>query len=307
MVPQAGLITQTHNRFYRVWIQNTEALCLPKGELKRQPDPEYRLPVIGDQVDIQLTSERRRGIDGYILGIHPRTNALIRGVNHGATTRRVMAANLETVAVVTSAAEPATDWNVVDRYLVACHFQELHALLVVNKSDLGLTSDHLEEIANFRAMGFDVVCVSARGDQGRDALHASLGPGIALFTGPSGVGKSTLINWLIPDARLLTGEVTARHGYGKHTTTSSRLVRRKGDAWVADSPGIREFFPPLVPSDQVRFGFTEIAFWQRECRFSSCLHLDEPQCAVREAVRRGDIHPRRYASYAFLVQETSSV
>ena len=137
-------------------------------------------------------------------------------------------------------------------------------------------------------------------------LKAVLENGISLFAGTSGVGKSSLINWLVPKANLLTGPVNERRGTGRHTTTYSVLIPIKGGGYLADSPGLRDFFPPHIAADEVRFGYVEMRDLQRECKFTSCLHLEEPGCHVKEAVRSGDMASFRYHNYKPIVADMQS-
>ena len=297
-----GIITQTHNRFYKVTGPEVTWLCNPKGSFKARRD-EYRLPVIGDQVEVSLLKKKKQGIDGYITQIKPRQNRLIRADLEG-HKERVMAANLDRILVVAAFAKPGLDFALIDRYLLTCLLARIPCGLVINKVELddGFEQEQLEI---YRKLEIPILLTSAKTGQGLDALKEWVGSGISYLTGTSGVGKSTLINCLVPEADLTTGEVDPRRGRGRHTTTNSTLVPLD-EGYLVDSPGLRDFYPPKVRPEEVRFGFVEIERVQSGCRFTSCLHDTEPGCAVLDAVEEGIIDVDRYKSYLFLLSEMQS-
>ncbi|CAM2009224.1 ribosome small subunit-dependent GTPase A [Acanthopleuribacter pedis] len=298
-----GLVVKTHNRFYEIKADDDIFLCSPKGSFKRKAEPEYRLPVVGDQVEIELLKERQRGVDGYIVEIDYRRNRLKRALVDK-RRERVMAANLDRILIVSACVKPGIDWGFIDRYLLTCALADIPCSILLNKIDLDEQQGEDKFIDIYRALDYPMLKTSVKGNIGLDTLRDWTAEGISLFTGASGVGKSSLINCLAPRANLATGEVDARKGTGKHTTTTSALVRMEaGKGWLADSPGLRDFAPPPVEPDQVRFGYREIAQVQKECRFSTCLHDAEPGCAVREAVAAGTISNHRYRSYLAVFQE----
>ncbi len=298
-----GLVIKTHNRFYEIKAGDEVFLCSPKGSFKRKAEPEYRLPVVGDQVDLELLAKRQRGVDGYIVAIDYRRNRLKRALVDK-RKERVMAANLDRILVVSACVKPGVDWGFIDRYLLTCELADIPCSILLNKVDLDPNHGEDNFIDIYRSLDYPMLKTSVKSAIGLDTLKAMTADGISLFTGASGVGKSSLINQLAPQANLATGEVDARKGTGKHTTTFSALVPMEhGQAWLADSPGLRDFAPPPVEPDQVRFGYREIAQAQKDCRFSTCLHNAEPGCAVRAAVSDGSISNHRYRSYLAVVQE----
>jgi len=297
-----GLVVVTHNRFYQVKTPRHIYLCAPKGNFKRASAAEYRLPVIGDQVRLELLASKREGVDGYITEILPRRNQLIRADVDG-RKERIMAANLDRILITSAVCKPGVDPALIDRYLLTCDLAEIPCCILINKIDLGADWVNDAELAVYRELDIPILFLSVRSGEGLDELRQMVAHGISYLTGTSGVGKSTIINALVPGAELTTGEVDPRQGKGRHTTTNSTLVELFPDSFLVDSPGLRDFYPPPVEPEQVRFGFREIAAIQADCRFSSCLHDGEPGCAIAKAVKARDISLRRYKSYLFLMGE----
>jgi len=289
---------------YRVRVGEHRLLCQPKGDIRRNSNPDYHLPVVGDRVDISRKKQKGRGgIEGLITKIHGRDNQFARAVPGRPDRKRIMAANLDRVFVVSSFQKPGLNWGMVDRYLVYCELHRIQPVIVLNKSDLAGDLKDYPLVDYYRELGYDLLTVSAKYDADLAAMLEYAGSGISLLTGSSGVGKSSLINALCPKALLTVGSVSDKDGLGKHTTTNSMLIPLGKNGYLADSPGIREFQPPPQPIEDVRFGFREFIQVQAHCPFSNCLHHKEPGCAVRAAVKEGRIHPQRYHSYVALIQE----
>ena len=217
----------------------------------------------------------------------------------------VLAANVGCIVVV-CAAEPATDWFLVDRYLATAGLMQCRAILVDNKSDLTEpepAGDRAHELAEYRKLDYTCLRVSAQTGAGIDALLAELADTTAILVGQSGVGKSSLINHLIPNADILVGELSAASAEGTHTTTASAMHGLPGGGRLIDTPGVRDFIPAISEARRVQFGFPEISALVGQCRFSDCRHLREPNCAVKQAVESGQISARRFETYRRLVRE----
>jgi ribosome biogenesis GTPase len=253
--------------------------------------------VAGGEVNLRLAP----GDDEWtVTERRPRRNVLCRSDSRGRSES--LAANLDQLGVVV-APRPACDPFVVDRYIAGARYAGIDALLIVNKLDLPADAGELSFVEPFRALGMPVVPVSAHSGAGLQALIDRLTGRRSLLAGQSGVGKSSLLNALAGEAVRATGGLSQGSGEGRHTTVSLAILRTPWGE-IADSPGVRDYAPPVVPLKEVQLGFDEIASRAHECRFLDCLHLREPQCAVQAAVDSGAIDPRRYESYRRLLNLT---
>lgn len=250
----------------------------------------------GDRV--HFSRERLR-----IIEILPRSSALSRPDPHNARIERVIAANIDLVANVVSVKMPALSPGLIDRYLIAIEKSGAEPLICVNKADLIDAPDLIDEqLWPYRELGVCVVLCSAATGYGMAELAARLAGRTCVFTGHSGVGKSSLLNALAPGLDIATGAISTVHEKGRHTTTGSKLYQLPGGGVIIDTPGIREFGLWSVTPGQVRQYFREFDAVAKSCAFSDCSHTHEPQCAVIPAVEAGRISRARYASYRRLIQ-----
>lgn len=214
-----------------------------------------------------------------------------------------LAANL-TRLVVVLAAEPEPDFFIADRYLCAAEMMGAEAQVLWNKTDIAM--DRPAALSLYEQLGYSVIDTSATEGAGIDQLTADLSSGIAMLVGQSGVGKSSLINMLIKDAEVATGELSESSKEGRHTTTASFMHTLPGGGRLVDSPGVREFAPVIADPASVQTGFRELVRFAPDCRFSNCQHLREPNCAVKAAVAEQQIDERRYESYKRLRNQAES-
>lgn len=255
---------------------------------------------VGDRV--RFDAER-----GLLLDVEPRATLLERlrpagGRRHHGGRRQVIAANMERLAIVAAASEPAFVSGAVDRFLLAAAAGGLESILVVNKVDLLAGRPLPEEIQAYSAI-VPVLAVSARIGTGLDELLRVMSGSRTVLAGHSGVGKSSLLNALEPELRLETGAVSPKDGKGRHTTSRALWCRLPGDAVVVDTPGVREI--ATGPVDPALLGevYPDIAACAEECRFRDCRHDREPGCAVHEAIEQGSLPAPRLASYRKLLAE----
>ena len=285
-----GCVVESYGR--RVLVARGDAEGVPCKLRRRDLDL-----VAGDEVRIAVSP----GDDEWtVVERLPRRNVLCRSDSRGRSES--LAANLDQLGVVI-APRPACDPFIVDRYLAGAAQAGISTLLVVNKQDLGGEGDDLSFVEPLRAIGLPVVAVSARTGTGLDELVARLSGRRSLLAGQSGVGKSSLLNALAGEALRATGHLSSGSGEGRHTTVSSAILKTPWGE-IVDSPGVRDYAPPLVPAREVQHGYLEIAGLAAGCRFPDCLHLREPQCAVRTATEGGQVDARRYESYRRLLNLT---
>lgn len=257
-----------------------------------------RLAVVcGDRV--RWTPGRTEGGGGIIVEVLPRDTELVRINLRG--EREPVAANLTQLLAVV-APVPAPDFGLCDRYLAAAEWAGIKACVVANKSDLPDAEGRLAAgLLDFAGLGYPVVQASKRAADGAAALAVRLAGETSVLVGQSGVGKSSLTNLLVPGVEAAVDEVTRASESGRHTTTTASLYRLPTGGELIDSPGVRDFSPPLPAPREVAGGYREIAALAGRCRFRDCMHRREPGCAVTGAVQAGAISARRLASYRQLL------
>jgi ribosome biogenesis GTPase len=255
--------------------------------------------VCGDRVRWRLAEAE--GTEGLVVQLEPRRNVLSR-LNMGGSGEPIVA-NLDRLVAVL-APVPAADLDLCDRYLAAAEWAGLDAAVVLNKRDLPAAADPVlaHALSVYRGLGYGVVTASKREAGGVDELAALLSHGTSVLVGQSGVGKSSLTNRLVPGIEAAVQEVSRGTQEGRHTTTASVLYPLPGGGELIDSPGVRDYAPPLPAPRDVASGFREIAAVGQRCRFPDCHHRGEPGCAAEPAVTAGGIDARRLASYRQLLK-----
>jgi ribosome biogenesis GTPase len=288
-----GLVLARQGATFRVATPGGEVTAVLRGKVKRTDADRV---VVGDMV--QLDRPDQQGLVG-IVGHEPRKNALERRVPNGRGAR-VVAANLDRVLVVTAVSHPAPIPQLLDRLLVIAEANDIPAGVVITKIDL---ATHADLLRRFKLAGYPSWPVSIRTGEGVDELAAVLAGHVTLLTGPSGVGKSSLLNRIQPGITLRTGLVSDKVGRGKQTTVGAIMVPLSAGGFLVDTPGFSDVGLYGIEPRELASCFPEIRPLIDRCKFADCRHLTEPGCAVREAVDVGRIAADRYTSYKTLLRE----
>jgi ribosome biogenesis GTPase len=257
-------------------------------------------PYCGDRVLVEMTAAA-----GVVIEILPRRNEFARA--DARRRKQVIAANLDQVLIVIAAA-PAPSADLIERYLVAVHSLGITPLLVVNKTDLPANgaagrNEPLSRLEEYGELGYPVLFTSCKGPPGTEALEPVLAEKTSILVGQSGVGKSSLVNALLPDQDLQTGELSRVTGKGTHTTTTTILYHLPFGGHLMDSPGVWEYGLWDLSQEELARGFIEFQPLLGHCRFNDCRHAGEPGCAVERAVDRGEIRRWRFDSYLRLLDQ----
>ena len=274
-----------------------------RGRLKQERAGALKLAV-GDEV--RLAPDERGGGAMAIVEILPRRSQLARRQPGGRHGERVVVANVDQVVVVFAAARPEPHPRMLDRFLVIAEGNALPARVVVNKVDLADDRAVRAKFAHYEAAGYPLHLTSVAGRRGLAELGDALAGRISVLTGPSGVGKSSLLNALFPGLGLRVGEISESVNKGRHTTVGASLHPLPNGGFVADTPGLREVGMWGLPSERLDVCFPEFRALIPSCRFADCKHLVEPECAVRSAVAEGAIASDRWESYRTLREELES-
>lgn len=245
---------------------------------------------VGDRVELEIIDEAEK--KGVINSIYPRKNQFIRPP----------IVNVDTFVVVFAASKPKPNLVLVDKFLVMAEMHGVEAIICINKRDL-VSPEILGEYKAIYENIYPVIAVSARTGEGMDELKNALSAKTAALAGPSGVGKSTIINALVPHANMETGSISEKTKRGKHTTRHAEIFKAEGGGRIFDTPGFTSFEIMEADEESLMHYYPDIERYSDGCFYDNCRHLKEPQCAVREAVNEGKIHRLRYESYAANMEE----
>ena len=301
-----GLVIKNTGSWYVVHTDNGEEVnCKIKGNFRLKGIRTTNPVAVGDRVTISVNPDG----NAFITAIQPRKNYIIRRASNLSKESHIIAANLDCAFLVVTLAHPVTSTTFIDRFLATAEAYRVPAVLLINKVDL-LTDDddkeYCEAVASlYRTIGYDVLEISALTGEGMTELRERLKDKISLFSGNSGVGKSTIINALLPDLELRTGSISDMHDTGMHTTTFSEMFPLPEGGWIIDTPGIKGFGTIDFDKHEIAHFFPEIFKISADCKYGNCTHTHEPGCAVLKALDDHYISQSRYASYLSILDDTN--
>ncbi|MFD1628687.1 ribosome small subunit-dependent GTPase A [Pseudopedobacter beijingensis] len=293
-----GLVTKSTGSWYSVAAENGEHYeCRIKGKLRIKGIVSTNPVAVGDIVTFELEPDQETGV---ISKIEPRKNYIIRKSINLSKQAHIIAANMDQAFLVVTLASPRTSLGFIDRFLVTAEAYHIPAILIFNKLDL-FSDEGLDILEDFMSIyeniGYACYAVSANDGFNIEIIENLLKDKTTLFSGHSGVGKSSLINRIIPDIAIKTGEISDWSDSGKHTTTFAEMYNLPFGGKLIDTPGIRELGIFDIDKKQLAHYFPEFRERMHDCKFNNCVHINEPGCAVLKALDEGEIEPSRYDSY----------
>lgn len=293
-----GLIIKSTGSWYRVLSQEGKEIdCRIKGKFRIRGITTTNPLAVGDHVEFEMEPDQETGI---IIRLAERRNYIIRKSINLSRQAQIIAANLDQAYLIVTLASPRTSLGFIDRFLVTAEAYDIPAGIIFNKLDL-FSDEGLEILADYQSIytsiGYPCYQVSAMNHTNIGQVKELLTDKVTLFTGHSGVGKSTLINAILPDLELKTGEISDWSDKGQHTTTFAEMFRLPFGGFLIDTPGIRELGIIDIEKQELGHFFPEMRSRMKDCRFHNCRHINEPGCAVLEALEEGEIEPSRYESY----------
>ncbi len=305
-----GIIIRNTGSHYVALTENGQEIqAKAKGNFRIKGIRTTNPVAVGDRVTLSIADEDS---PAYITEIEPRNNYIIRRSSNLSKEAHIIAANIDQAFLIVTLAHPVTSTTFIDRFLATSEAYGIKSIIVINKIDLIEAeedgSELLEAVTNlYRSIGYEVLNVSARDGRGIEDMRNLLSGKISLLSGNSGVGKSTLINKIIPGLDLRTSEISTVHDTGMHTTTFSEMFRVPGerDSWIIDTPGVKGFGTVDFEREEVAHYFPEIFRISAGCKYGNCTHIHEPGCAVLEALDRHEIAQSRYNSYLSIIEDSS--
>lgn len=273
--------------FYYVYADGGLYECKAKGIFRNRK----MKPLVGDMVEIEVLDEDKKL--GNLTEILPRMNELIRPA----------VANVDQALVIFAAKNPKPNYNLLDRFLLMMEKQQVPAVVCFNKTDLARERELSVLTDVYKGCGYRVIFTSVSEETGLSEIREAVEHKTTVLAGPSGVGKSSMMNLLYPQAAMETGEVSEKIKRGKHTTRHSELIHVGDDTFVMDTPGFSSLFVDMFEEDEIKYYFKEFEPYEGKCRFQGCSHTHEPGCGVKEALEQGKISQIRYDNYVLIYHE----
>ena len=273
--------------FYYVHANGVVYECKAKGVFRNRKIK----PLVGDNVDIEVIDDDKS--KGNIVDILTRKNELIRPAS----------ANIDQAMIIFAVANPQPNFNLLDKFLVMMDYQSVPTIICFNKADLITQEEQQKLKAMYKECGCTVIFTSTLTNQGIDEMKEKLEHKTTVLAGPSGVGKSTITNLILPEANMETGSVSEKIGRGRHTTRHSEMFEIDKDTFVFDTPGFSSLFVPGMTKEKLEDCFPEFGEHLNNCRFVGCAHNNEPDCAVKDALEENKIAQSRYDNYILMYNE----
>ncbi len=298
-----GLVIKNTGSWYLVKTDGGEEIeCKIKGNFRLKGIRSTNPIAVGDRVKITINKEGT----AFITEIEDRKNYIIRRASNLSKQSHILAANLDQCMLVVTVNYPETSTIFIDRFLASAEAYRIPVKLIFNKTDIYSKDElhYMESLINlYTYIGYPCFQVSALNKEGIESIKEDLKGKVTLFAGHSGVGKSTLINAILPGQNIKTGEISTYHNKGMHTTTFSEMFPIEGNGYIIDTPGIKGFGTFDMEEEEVGHYFKEIFQYSKDCKYNNCTHTHEPGCAVRDAVEKHLISESRYTSYLNMLED----